>query len=178
MTTTRGFIQHRLEGTWVLAMGARYWFGILALVGALGILWAEGGSALAQGNVSDNKEGVSASPGKSLEELYARWGKVVAELQAARAASPPDTQRIAALMADLQKIRQDILAEQARTMGWKGSLGIPPGWCPWGLGPGGGLGLGLGRGRGPGAGLPQGWGQSRGRGWRAAGGGPPWARGW
>jgi hypothetical protein len=176
--TGKGFTNHRLEGTTKVAKGARYWLGILALAGALGFLWAEGGSALAQGDVSEEKPGVSASGGKSLEELYAQWGKVVAELQAARAASPPDTQRIAALVAELQRIRQRIMAEQAQTTGWRGSWGGPAGWCPWGLGPGGGLGLGLGRGRGPGAGLPQGRGQGRGRGWRAAGGGPPWARGW
>jgi len=173
----KGARDRRSESTKGLKMGAWEWLGVLALVAASAIFWPNRSWAQTQANPSAETGAGSAVAGKSLEELYAQWGKVVAELQAARAASPPDTERIAALMADLQKIRQDIWAEQARSMGWKGSLGSPPGWCPFGLGPGSGLGLGLGRGRGPGAGLPQGRGQGRGRGWRAPGGGPPWARG-
>jgi len=170
---------HRPGYSNVLEMGVRSWFCMVFGMIVWGIAWGEGSVANGQVSSSEEKGGITISMGRSLEELYAQWGKVAAELQAARRASPPDAQRIAVLMAELQKIRGEIWAEQARRAVGNAGYASPPVWCPWGLGPGGGMGLGLGLGRGPaGGGFSPGRGQPRARWGAAAGGGPPWARGW
>jgi hypothetical protein len=87
-----------------------------------------------------------------LEALYARLGKVMAELQAARSAPVPDLQRISSLVNEAQKLRAEIWSQHAGTMGAGAAMGRGP-WCPWGLGAGRGPGLGFRQGpqRGQGA---------------------------